>query len=106
MTPAEVEAETRAAVKALVHRLQNHGDTDLSGADAEPFAVEFMTALKGRGWRPTPARPSPDWRQQGGHGGNGPTGEYLAEKAKLLARGGAPGVPGQGLSPENKEAGR
>lgn len=59
-----LEAETRAAVAALVHRLRNPGDANPLGADAEPFAAEFIAALKARGWRPVLAVPAEaDWRR-------------------------------------------
>jgi hypothetical protein len=59
------DAETRAAVDALAYRLRNHDpDTDPLGADAEPFAAEFVAALKARGWRPVLAVPvEADWRR-------------------------------------------
>jgi hypothetical protein len=79
--------ETRAAVEALVYRLRNRGD-----ADDEPFAQEFITALKARGWRPVLAVPvDADWRRASGSsrvpdaakpGGAG----YLAAKAAMAAR--------------------
>lgn len=46
------DEESRDAVRALVYRLRNREP----GEDDEVFAVEFITALRGRGWRPTPAR--------------------------------------------------
>jgi len=62
------DAETRAAVDALAYRLRNHDpDTDPLGADAEPFAAEFIAALKARGWRPVLAvPPDADWRRASG----------------------------------------
>ena len=80
MTDFDTDRETAAAVDALVFRLRNR-----DGADDEPFAQEFITALKQRGWRPTPARSSPGWDRQFG-GGAEPTAEYLAAKAAVLAR--------------------
>ena len=50
--------ETRAAVDALIHRLRNR-DPD---TDDEPFALEYVTALRSRGWRPTEARVQPAWK--------------------------------------------
>ena len=80
-----LESETRAAIDALVHRLKNRGD-----ADDEPFAAEFIAALKGRGWRPTNARPLPDWHYR--KGGTPPDADrpggadYLEVKAQVLAK--------------------
>jgi hypothetical protein len=97
--PGFLDRESRAAVDALVWRLKNRDKDD---DNDELFAVEFITALKGHGWRPTLARPSPDWRRTGGGGGL-PSGEnpggadYLARKAAILARaapvGADPGEP-------------
>jgi len=53
------DAETAAAIDALVHRVRNRDAAIRDGGDypdAEPFALEFLTALRGRGWRPTPAK--------------------------------------------------
>ena len=47
----ELDREIQAAIDALVHRLRNREDTD-----DEPFAMEFVQAMIGRGWRPTEAR--------------------------------------------------
>lgn len=89
---SDLDRETRAAVDALVHRLRNPGDTDPLGADAEPFAEEYVAAMKSRGWRPflTPP-PEADWRRASG-GGRGPDPErpggaaFLAAKAAIAAR--------------------
>lgn len=61
--PADTDNETASAVEALVWRLRNRDP----GTDDEVFAREFMTALRGRGWRPTEARKAQDWQapQQG-----------------------------------------
>ena len=48
----ELDREIRAAIDALVHRLKNRAE----GTDDEPFAMEFVQAMIGRGWRPTPAK--------------------------------------------------
>jgi hypothetical protein len=53
----ELDTETQAAIEALVHRLKNRED----GTDDEPFAMEFIQAMIGRGWRPTEARRSKPW---------------------------------------------
>jgi hypothetical protein len=64
---SDLDNETRAAISALVHRLRNPGDADPLGADAEPFAAEFIAALKARGWRPVLAVPvDADWRRASG----------------------------------------
>jgi hypothetical protein len=53
--------ETRLAVAALTHRLRHRA----ADTDDEVFALEFVTAMRGRGWRPTAARPAPHWQQDG-----------------------------------------
>ena len=53
------DQETSAAVEALAHRLRNRDAAVRDGEDypdAEPFALEFLTALRGQGWRPTAAK--------------------------------------------------
>jgi hypothetical protein len=59
--------EDRRAVAALVHRLRearSNGGTDPLGADAEPFAQEYVAALRLFGWRPVCVTPADaDWRQ-------------------------------------------
>jgi hypothetical protein len=55
----DLDRESIAAVDALVYRLKNREP----GTDDEPFAQEFITALRGRGWRPTEARTPWDFRQ-------------------------------------------
>jgi hypothetical protein len=79
MEDTDTIAETKAAIDALVYRLRNRGD-----ADDEPFAQEFVAALKARGWRPTPAGQSPGWDRQFG-GGSEPSADYLAAKAAVKA---------------------
>jgi hypothetical protein len=58
------DRETAAAVDALTRRLR----TRYSDADAEVFALEFITALRARGWRPTEARAIPAWQRPRGSG--------------------------------------
>lgn len=56
------DAETTAAIEALTHRVKARDQAIRDGEDypdAEPFAQEFITALRSRGWRPTPARAFP-----------------------------------------------
>lgn len=51
--------ETRAAVEALTYRLRNRDP----GTDDEVFAGEILVMLRGRGWRPTLAKPPPAWNR-------------------------------------------
>ena len=47
------EGETQAAVAALVHRLRNRGDGEGQyPVDDALFALGYITALIGFGWRP------------------------------------------------------
>ena len=80
------DAETTAAIEALAHRVKSR-DAEADRADAEVFALEFMTALRGRGWRPTEAKvaalplhapPVPDKRSRDE--------ELAAARAGLAAR--------------------
>jgi hypothetical protein len=73
--------ETRSAVDALAHRLRSRDP----GTDDEVFALEFITALRARGWRPTEARVMPAWHRPAGHGTE-PTDGYLAARQELDAR--------------------
>jgi hypothetical protein len=75
------DRETTAAVDALTHRLRNRDP----GTDDEVFALEFITALRARGWRPTEAKVMPAWHRPAGHGVE-PTGDYLAARQALDAR--------------------
>lgn len=49
------DADTTAAIEALAYRIRER-DADPERSDADVFALEFMTALRGRGWRPTAAK--------------------------------------------------
>ena len=54
--------ETSAAIDALVYRVKARDKAIRDGEDypdAEPFALEFLTALRGQGWRPTEAKVFP-----------------------------------------------
>lgn len=70
----DLDREIRAVTDALVHRLRFRED----GTDDEPFAMEFVQALLGRGWRPTSARRAPVFPPTRG-GGRGPSEEVRAE---------------------------
>ena len=48
------DAETAAAIKALTHRVEVRDQAIHDGEDypdAGPFALEFITAMHGYGWR-------------------------------------------------------
>ena len=56
------DTETTAAIDALVYRVKIRDKAIRDGEDypdAEPFALEYLTALRGQGWRPTPAKVFP-----------------------------------------------
>jgi hypothetical protein len=55
------DADTAQAIEALAHRIRQR-DISPDRADAEVFALEFMTALRARGWRATEARAIPAWK--------------------------------------------
>jgi hypothetical protein len=73
--------ETASAVDALTRRLRNREP----GTDDEVFALEFITALRARGWRPTEARVRPAWKLPAGHGVD-PTADYRAARQALDER--------------------
>lgn len=58
-----LDESTRAAVAALAHRVRER-DALTEKPDADLFAREYMTALRGQGWRPTAARPAQPWTEQ------------------------------------------
>ena len=66
----DLDHESASAVDALVYRLRNREP----GTDDEPFALEFITAMRSRGWRPTEARAPWDYRNTP-HGEGTPTSE-------------------------------
>lgn len=56
------DAETSAAIEALTHRLRQRDEAMRDGAeyaDAEVFALEFITAMRGYGWRHSEALAPP-----------------------------------------------
>ena len=71
---SDLDRETQAAIEALVYRLKNRTDED-----DEPFAQEYVTALRARGWRPTEARMPWDYR-------NPPHGDGLPASEETVAR--------------------
>lgn len=57
-----LDQETRDAVAALAHRLRRRDEaTEDDRADPEPFALEYVMAMRLRGWRPTPATVVTSW---------------------------------------------
>ncbi len=62
------DAETATAVETLTRRLRERDTAMRDGgeyADAEVFAAELMTALRGQGWRVTPAKAQPEPHEPG-----------------------------------------
>jgi hypothetical protein len=96
------DADTTAAVEALAYRLRERDVAMRDGAghaDAEVFAREFVTALRGRGWRPTEARVLPAWKPAAGVSGGEPPRDLLDGlradlDAKAAAFRGSDGEPG------------
>ena len=77
---SDLDRETQAAIEALVYRLRNRADED-----DEPFALEYVTALRARGWRPTEARRPWDYRQLP-HGDGPPASEETAARLEETRR--------------------
>jgi hypothetical protein len=59
----DLDEATRAAVAALAHRVRER-DAAADRPDAEPFATEYVMALRGQGWRLTAARPAAPWQER------------------------------------------
>ena len=76
------DAETTAAIEALTYRVKLRDEAIREGRDypdAEPFALKFLTKLRGQGWRPTEARAKPEPHEPGAGTPQSP------EVAELLA---------------------
>jgi hypothetical protein len=85
MSP-DLDRESTAAVDALVYRLRNRGDGEGQFAtDDEPFAQEYVIALRARGWRPTEARAPWDYRQMP-HGDGLPTSREAQQQVEETRR--------------------
>lgn len=88
----DLDRETSAAVEALAHRIRNRDAAILGGSDCEEigdsevFAREFLTALRGRGWRPTEARVLPSWKPGQPGSGKPPAGLLEELRADLAAK--------------------
>ncbi len=89
------DTETAAAIEALAHRIRSRDTTAKEGGevdDAEPFAMEFITALRGRGWRCTEAKTHQPWQRTEDGDSPQPAGDkpggagYLAAKEEVLAK--------------------
>jgi hypothetical protein len=53
------DSDTTAAIDALAYRIRERDAAIRDGqdfADADVFALEYLTALRGQGWRPTAAK--------------------------------------------------
>jgi hypothetical protein len=70
--------ETSQAIEALASRIRTR-DADPDRTDADVFALEFLTALRGQGWRPTAAKVIPAWKPGPRADGGLPQGEEAAE---------------------------
>lgn len=69
------------AVAAVARIIRNN-----HGGDPDITAAEILTALRGHGWRPTPATPQPpDWRAPATEG-TPPTDSYREARRKLTTR--------------------
>ena len=75
----DLNEETRKAVHSLVSRLRNYA----AGDDPEPFALEFVMAMRGFGWRPTAAKAPAQWQAAAQQTPADPNAEYLAAKAAI-----------------------
>lgn len=64
----------RAAAEAIARKIREDGDPDV-------IAVEIIAVIRGRGWRPTEARPAPDWKPF-----RNPAAGKAAERGAALAR--------------------
>ena len=81
------DAETSAAIEALEYRVKARDEAIRNGEDypdAGPFALEFMTALRGQGWRLTKAKAKPDPHTPGA--GLPKRDDVVAAVAELKAR--------------------
>jgi hypothetical protein len=52
---AQSDEATRTAIAALAHRVRER-DASEDPVDPDTFALEFLTAMRGQGWRLTEAR--------------------------------------------------
>ena len=53
------DSETTAAIESLAHRIRERDAAIRDGqdyADPDVFAADYLTAMRGHGWRPTEAR--------------------------------------------------
>lgn len=65
----DLDRATREAVAALAYRLRQRDEASAEDRpDVEPFAQEYVLALRLRGWRPTPAQAAVSWGPPVGRG--------------------------------------
>ncbi|MFI6317314.1 hypothetical protein ACIBG8_07335 [Nonomuraea sp. NPDC050556] len=79
-THESLDRQTRTAVAALAHRIRERDQQD-DPTDADIFALEYLHALRGQGWRPTNARRPQPWSTD-----QGPRSEDTARRGAHLAR--------------------
>ncbi|TMR11050.1 hypothetical protein ETD86_37020 [Nonomuraea turkmeniaca] len=86
MTPEEVEAAAARAVDHLESQIRER-DAAEEKADAHLFALSVVTAMRGQGWRPTPAKAAPVLEQQIGPPPHPETAHRGAELVRAALRG-------------------
>lgn len=82
----DVHQAARGAIAALAQRVRER-DADADRLDADLFALEYVTALRGQGWRPTAARPAEPWEQQIGPPPHPETAHRGADLVRAALRG-------------------
>ena len=84
------DSETTAAIEAMAFRVRSRDEAIRDGgefADADVFALEFLTALRGQGWRPTAAKAAALPMHAPAGTADKPRGELLASlRADMEAR--------------------
>lgn len=81
------DADTTAAIEALAHRMRTRDAAMNDGddyADADVFALEFITALRGQGWRLTAAKAQAAWKRPDSYSKTPDWHDRAAEARELL----------------------
>lgn len=87
----DLDQATREAITALAYRLRRRDEAaEEDRADVEPFAHEYVMAMRLRGWRPTPAQAAVSWGPPVGQGADPERhADELAAAREACAAGGA-----------------